>query len=181
MPTQIIGLVGHIGAGKGMLASILVEKHHAEVIRFSTILRKIIQVLDLPETRDNLINASESLRKTFGEDVLSHAIASAALSSSAPMVVVDGIRRLDDISGLIERPEFKLVHVVADPKIRYDRLIHRGENSEETSMTWEDFLRTEQRSTEVSIDEVANRADETITNNGTREELETYANHLLSN
>ena len=172
MPSRIIGLVGHAGSGKGTVSAILVEKYQATVIRFSTILRQIIHVLDLPESRDNLILASEALRKTFGEDVLSHAVASAALSSTSSVVIIDGIRRLDDISGLIERPEFTLVSVVADAKSRYERLHVRGENSEEMTMTWEEFLKMEQRSTEVSIDTVAERADVIIENNTTKEKLE---------
>ena len=171
MPEQIIGLVGRAGSGKGTVSGLLVEEYHATVIRFSTILRQIIHVLDLPETRDNLILASESLRKAFGEDVLSHAVATAALSSTSPLVIIDGIRRLDDISGLMERPAFTLVNIVADARTRYERLHARGENTEETTMMWEEFLEMEQRSTEVSIDTVAERADVTIQNQGTREEL----------
>lgn len=172
MPHVIIGLVGRQGSGKGTAAKILQEKYGAELFRFSAILRDIITRLAVPESRENFIKLSEALRQTFGEDVLAYAIERDAANSTAALVVVDGIRRIQDLAALEPLPHFKLIEIAAPAKTRFERMKNRGEKSGETSMSWEEFSEQEQAPTEITIPSVAARAWKAIENGGTTQELE---------
>lgn len=179
MPQLIIGLVGHVGSGKGTVAKILKEKYGADLFRFSQSLQDILQRLFLDKTRDNLIKLSEALRHTFGEDVLARTIEYEVQASRAALVVVDGIRRTGDIAGFEALPQFHLIEVAAPEALRYQRIKQREEKIGETHISWEEFLRNEQRSTEVTIASIAAKASRTLHNTGTSEELEMKIDQLM--
>lgn len=179
MPKLIIGLVGRQGSGKGTAAKILQEKYQAELFRFSSILGTVLDRLAIDKTRDNLIQLSEGLRKGFGEDVLAYAIEQDALNAKSDIVVIDGIRRIEDIAALEPLPHFKLVEIAAPAKVRYDRMTHRGEKSGENEMSYDEFAELEQAPTEVTIPSVAARAWKAIDNGGTAEELEAKIDAMM--
>jgi dephospho-CoA kinase len=166
MAELILGLTGPISCGKGTVKKYIVEKYKAEDCRFSTILRDVLNRVDLPTSRDNLIKVSTVLRQTFGEDLLAKAIAKDASGLNSKVVVIDGIRRMTDIGHLINLPHFVLVSVDASPKVRHERLVLRKENEGDAQKTFEDFLADHRRETEITIPEVMSQAREKINNDG---------------
>lgn len=171
MAKIIIGLVGMLACGKGAVKQRLVEKYKAQDCRFSTILRDVLNRVDLPVSRDNLIKISTVLRQNFGEDLLAKAIAKDASSLNSDIVVIDGMRRMSDIGHLINLPNFILVSVEAKPEIRYARLVKRNENIGDAEKTFEEFLADHKRETEITIPEVMGHAKEIINNDGSVEDL----------
>ena len=180
MPQLILGLTGQIGSGKGYVAEYLAKRFSAKIFKFSTYLLRALDVLALEQSRDNLIKMSEMIRAGFGEDALSHALAHDASLSDAPLVVVDGIRRIEDIAGLKSLHNFRLAAVEVDQRTRYERIANRHEKTEETGLTWEDFLVQEKRSTEVTVPETMARATLRLQNNDTIEELERQIDALMT-
>jgi len=179
MAKIIIGLTGPIASGKGTVKKYIAEKYSARDCRFSTILRDILNRVDLPDSRDNLINLSTVLRKTFGEDLLAKAITKDASSLDADIVVIDGIRRMTDIGHLMGLDNFILISVDADPKIRYGRLVSRDENEGDGLKTFEDFQNDHKRETELSIPEVMSKAKEIINNNGNLDDLYKQIDNII--
>jgi len=167
----ILGFIGYIASGKGTSCAYLKEKHGAQIFRFSTILRDILDRLYLPQSRENMQSASSALRQIFGEDLLAQTIANDAKKSTASIIALDGVRRLADIKYLQENPDFHLVEIIADQKIRYERLLKRSENSDDQEKTFEEFQKDEQQETELQIKEVAKIAEFHINNNGTFDDL----------
>lgn len=179
MANLIIGFVGQAGCGKGTAADLLREKYGAGYFRFSAILGDILTRMHVDKTRDNFVKISEGLRHSFGEDILSYTIEQEALAAPEEIVVVDGIRRVEDIIALEPLPQFKLIAIAASPEKRYERMKGRGEKAGESSMTWEQFIAEGQASTEITIPAVMERARETISNEGTREEFEAHVHELM--
>lgn len=167
----IFGFSGLMASGKGTAAKYLEEKHGASSFRFSTMLRDSLDRFYLPHSRDNLIKMSEIIRGAFGEDTIAKTMARDAEKNSNRLVVVEGIRRLADIEYLKKLPGFVLAEIFADPKIRHERMIKRGENSDDTAKTFAQFLADHQRSTEISIPAVLAQAIERIDNNGDLDNL----------
>lgn len=180
MPKLILGLTGQIGSGKGYIGEYLEKHYGAELFKFSTYLSRALDVMGLEQSRDNMIHISEGLRHAFGEDALSYAVARGATKSTATIALIDGIRRPEDLAGLSPLPQFELMAVQADQKVRYERIANRGEKAEESSMTWEDFLSQEQRSTELTVPKTMTMATLQIQNNGTTEELEQQIDALMA-
>jgi dephospho-CoA kinase len=178
-PSRIIGLTGQLGSGKGSVARYLAETYGAAIFKFSTYLSRVLDVMALEQSRDNLIRVSEALRGTFGEDALAHAIARDMTIVHAPMAVVDGLRRPEDLTFLKELPTFLLVAVNATPEIRFSRIRARGEKTDEDNLSWEQFQAHEQRSPELTIPQTMKLAAHTITNNGTEQELRDQIDALM--
>lgn len=181
MPRKIIlGLVGRISSGKGTAVAYLQEKYGAGTYRFSTVLRDLLDRLYLEHTREHIVSISEVIRQGFGNDILTNTLLQDALNDPNPIIVLDGIRRVQELPALFARPEFVLVEIAADPKVRYERLIQRSENADDQTKTFAQFLADEQRSTEVTIGEVAEKAQERIDNNGTAEQLHAQLDALIA-
>ena len=173
MPTSklILGFVGELSSGKGTACQYLAKKYDAPSYRFSTILRDILNRLYLDITRDHLQRLSTALRGEFGQDVLAKVIAQDVKNDPHSIITVDGIRRLSDITYLKDVAGFHLVYLTADQNIRYQRIIARGENSDDKNKTFEQFQADEQAEAELQITSTGATAEYTVTNNGTFEEL----------
>ncbi len=175
----IIGLTGQIACGKGVVKKFLIENYHANDYRFSTILRDILKRLNIEESRTNIAKMSTILRQGFSEDLLAQTMANDVKNDESPFIVIDGIRRMADIKFLKELDNFFLVAIEADPKIRYQRVIERNENPGDAQKTWEDFLADENAETEQQIPETMSKADFTINNNGSWDELWEQIHNLV--
>lgn len=180
MPKLLLGLVGLQGCGKGTFADLLRDRYGAGYFRFSAVISDILTRLAIEKNRDNYTKASVALRQAFGEDVFSYALETAALQAKEDIVVIDGIRRPEDIVALEPLPHFHLIAIDADAKIRFDRMKLRGEKATEANMTWEKFLAEEHLPTEVTIPFVMDRATYRLSNNGSRAEFEQAAKALLT-
>lgn len=168
----ILGFSGEIASGKGTAAKYLVERHGAVTFRFSSMLRDVLRRLHLAEDRETMQALSTWIRKTFGEDTLAKVMFQDAKNSAANLVVIDGIRRLEDIKYLREIPEFKFCFISAPMKTRHERLIRRGENADDTTKTYEQFQKDHEAEPEREIAKLEAFASEVIDNSGTLPELE---------
>lgn len=183
MPTNskiILGFVGQLASGKGTVAKYFETKYHASTFRFSTMLRDLLDRIYLEHNRDNLIKMSEAIRHTFGEDILAKTMSLDAETSDNNLIIVDGIRRMADIEYLFKLPNFVLVEIFADPHTRHERMTKRGENQDDNTKTFEQFMEDHKRSTEVTIPEVASHATERMDNNGTLEKLYKQLDNLIN-
>lgn len=175
----IIGLVGTLASGKGAVKEYLINNHEAKGCKFSDIFRDVLNRLNIPITRDNLQKVSTSLRSNFGEDLLSKTIISDVGKIDSKIVIVDGIRRFTDMNNLKNLPNFFILAVDADSKLRYERMKARNENEGDSSKTYEDFLKDENAEADRQIPEVIKTADFLIENNGTLEDLHRQIDKII--
>ncbi len=180
MSKIILGFTGLIASGKDVSKKYLEAKYNAASFRFSTILRDVLNRLDIPISRNNIITLSTWARATFGQDLLARVIAKDVINTKEELVVVDGIRRLPDIEYLNRIPGFILISIAADQKTRYERVISRNENKGDAQKTWVDFLADNQKETELTIPEVMAVAQYHINNNGSFEELYAQIDKIIA-
>lgn len=179
MAKIILGFTGLPACGKGTATKYFVENYGAKSYRFSTIMRDLLDRLYLPQSRENMSKISTVLRQNFSEDLFAKTMAEDVKKADADIVVIDGARRLADVEHLRKMPEFKLVSIEVDMRIRYERLIKRGENPDDNSKTWEQFQADHQLETELSIPELMKQADVFVDNNGNLEELYSQLDKLV--
>lgn len=171
MAKLILGLVGEMSCGKGTVAEHMKGKYHASAHRFSTILRDVLDRLYLEQSRGNIQILSEILRKNYGEDIFAKSMLHDIEHDGNDIVVVDGVRRIEDIGYLRELAHFKLIFIEADMQIRYDRLTSRRENSDDQVKTFEEFSHEHGADSELQIRELKNYADYVVDNNGSYMDL----------
>ena len=171
MSKIILGLVGPIASGKGEIKKYLMMNYGSSDHRFSEILRDILKRLNLEITRENNQKTSLMLRQTFGEDILAKVITADAVNDPHELVVLDGVRRLTDITYLNKLQDFYLISVDADQKSRFARVQSRKENAGDATKTYETFLTEEKNEAELEIPTVMATAQYKIDNNGSVAEL----------
>jgi len=180
MSKIIIGFTGPIASGKEVAKKYLEEKYGANSHRFSTMLRDILNRLYIPLTRTNLQDISTTIRGCFGDDTMANVISEDVKNDNHDIVVVEGIRRLADIGALMALPNFFLISIEADSKIRYQRLIKRNENDGDSLKTYEDFLADHQKETETQIESVMAAAKFHLNNDGSLEDLYNQIEKIIS-
>lgn len=179
MPKLILGFVGKLASGKAICQKYIDEKYESESFRFSSILRDILNRLYIPITRENLQDLSLDLRNRFGSDILAQTITKDVKNSSKEIVIIDGIRRLEDMAGLKDLPGFYLLSIDADPEVRYKRMKERNENKGDDRKSYEQFIADNNREAEIQIPEVMANAQFHLNNNGTLNSLYSQIDKIL--
>ena len=183
LPYHIIGLTGRNAAGKGTVASFL-EKNSFVYHSLSDTLREELKRRNLEESRENLIQIGNDLRKNGGPGVLADLMIHSLLSSEDH--IVDSIRNPSEVKSLrrvYPNHKFVLISVDASPKIRYERLKSRNRLGDSSS--WEIFL--EQEKLEESSKDpnkqqllaTISEAEFNVDNSGSIEQLENQIKAIL--
>jgi len=175
--TQVIGLIGRIASGKTVVADFLVKEKGAVYYRFSDVLKDVLVRLHMPNTRENLQNLGLALRGAFGDGVLAHALKEDLKRRDSKLIVVDGIRYQDEFD-MVKALGGKIVYVTAPQKARYERAKRRATRGE-AHLSFEEFVKSENKETERLIDVLGKEADVKIENTGTIDELKKQAERLI--
>lgn len=177
----IIGLIGEKGAGKGTVSDYLQEKYGAKHYGTSTILRRTLEDLHLPITRDNLVKLALVLKEGYGPSIIIDSLIIDMEKNGSDIIIADGIRMHGDVEPFKKKygKNFYLVYVTADIKLRYERTKARKQNADEGETTFEQFLEEEAKLTEISVHEIGKQADFKLSNNGTQEELTRQVEEMM--
>lgn len=170
----VIAIIGEQASGKGAAADFIRKKYGGQRLTISNLLRRTLDSLYIPTTRENLINLALVLKKGFGNAVLMQAMLKEVEIEDTDLVIVDGLRMPGDPDPFRNEygEDFYLIYVTADQKIRYERSVKRCEKVGEDEASFDDFKANEELETEKYVSEVGKSADFIIENNGTAKELE---------
>ena len=181
----VFGLTGKNASGKGTVAKILKQNNFA-YHSLSDSLRDELNLLGKEETRENLIEIGNKLRKEGGPGVLADKLLP-KLDSEANHIV-DSIRNPSEVNSLKEESplrKFFLISVDANARLRYDRLCSRGRIGDSNS--WEMFVEQERQEdtnddpSKQQLSKTMSMADYSIDNSGTLDELEEHVKKIISN
>jgi len=175
----VIGLVGEIAAGKDTAALYLKKKYQSETVSFSQPLRDILDIIGIEQSRGNLQDLGINLRKLFGQDILSRAIAEKIKTSQKKIFILPNVRLEQDIVWLKKIPKFILVALETDDEIRFARLKKRGQNTDDKSKTWTQFLKDGKNPVEKHIRELMPKCRYKLSNNGSPKELQKQIDGIM--
>lgn len=171
MDKVIVGLAGEISSGKGTTAKYIAKKYKGNIHRFSTMLRDVAKRMYLEENRENLQKISTMLREYFGADILSKAIYFDVKNDKHRIIIIDGVRRPSDLEYLKKLTGFKLVYIETDMAKRYERIVKRGENTDDAKKTFKEFQKDHKKEAETQIRKMRGQADAVINNDETFKDL----------
>ena len=177
----IIGLAGEMSSGKTTVAQYILEKNKGVSYRFSAPLTDIAERAHIENTRTNLQKLSTMLRKGFGEDLLAKILFNDVQKDDSSVIIVDGVRRKEDMVYLDTLPEFVLLFVEAPLKERYLRLIGRNEKADDTTKSFEEFSKEQNQESETEIVGLKKNAHTVIDNGGDLEALYFQVDNFLKN
>ncbi len=178
---MVIGLTGTNGAGKTTLADHLQQRGFS-FLSLSDEIRRELRRENKAETRENLIEAGNRLRREHGLAVLAERTAARVLEDRN--YVIDSIRHPREIEALRRLPHFHLLHLDAPIERRYERA--RERQDARVPASFEQFAELEAREMGGSPDAqnlgaCARLADATLINDGSREAFLARADELIAN
>ena len=92
--------------------------------------------------RDSMVTVANELRATHSPSYIVEQLLERALQSGNHCII-ESIRTVGEVTELKKRDRFYLLAVDANPKLRYERVLERG--SETDKISYETFIENEQR------------------------------------
>ena len=180
----IIATVAEKGAGKGLFIRLvrrLLPDKKVVSVRFSDIWREILHILDQEESRENISNLATAVRQVFHNDgILVDAMQKRLAGKEADIIILDGLRKEEEIAPLVRDRNGLLVYIAASREARFSRRREHAETTDERGMNYEQFIRQENIATEITIKHIGETmADAAIENNGAVEEFEAKIKEFL--
>ena len=157
------------GAGKSTIAEGLKPKGY-EIINMGNAVREEAKKRNLESTRENLGKLMLELREKNGSGAIAELVKPQIESSTADVILIDGVRSNDEIQVLKKFGTVKLLAVHASTDTRFDFLQKRGRSDD--PQTKEHFDERDNRELGVGISNSIALSDYAISNIGlTKDEL----------
>ena len=178
-----IGITGTLGAGKGTIVDFLVKNKgfvHYSVRAFIT---EEIKRRGMEVNRDSMTLVGNDLRAQHSPSWIVEQLYDQAHASGCNCII-ESVRTPGEVAALRGKPNFYLFAVDADPKVRYERAVLRG--SETDHIDFETFLANEQREMNNSDPNKQNlgvcisQADFRFDNGGTIDDLNRQVENCLN-
>lgn len=170
MSKIIIGLVGETGSGKDTVAHYLKRRYDVQLLRFSLPLKKTLNLFFNKSSKKDQSWLYSTFKERFGEDVL-HQGVKRYVEQHDGLMCVNGMRMMKDLDFIRSFKNNYIMYVTADQKLRWERVVGRGEKSDD-NQTLEQFKGFEATAeTEKNIPAIGSQADFTIKNDGTMDDL----------
>lgn len=163
MYPSIIGLVGHIRAGKTSTSDYLANAYKFKKASNSDVLREISSKLGLGQGREDLKLLGDSIFSTLGNETIARY---RVAHKAAWPIVVDGIRYEEEIEVYRTCPSFRLLGINSPDEVRYTRaqaLVHEGKDS---TQTFADFQKLSSARSEAKVGALLKHSDHIIENTG---------------
>ncbi|MDD1775924.1 MAG: AAA family ATPase [Candidatus Methanomethylicus sp.] len=138
------------------------------VISMGDIIREEADARRIVKTPSSLGNLMLQLRKEKGEHVVAKRCLEKIMNHPG-IVLIEGIRSIDEVNFFKENSKVCLIAVHASPKTRFDRLIKRDRPDDPKE--WKTFYERDMRELGVGLGVVIALADKLFINEGTVAEI----------
>lgn len=162
---QVVATVGMPGSGKGEFAAVADEMGYP-VVRMGDVIREEAERRGVEPSDANLGAIATELREEHGDDVIARRCVDAVRDRDAELVVVDGVRGIDEVETFRDAfgDDLALVAVEAPFEDRLERLDERGRSDDVSSE--EALERRDERELGYGMGEAIEAADTTVANDG---------------
>lgn len=180
---KIIGITGTLGAGKGTIVDYLKEHYGYRHYSVRGYLKEEALRRGMELNRDTFVVVANDLRAKNGPSYIIDQLYLQA-AKCGENAIIESVRTPGEVESLRKRGHFLLFGVDADPKIRYERVVGRG--SETDHISFETFLENEEREmgsnnpNHQNIGRCMYMADYVFTNNGDFDELYRQVEEVIS-
>lgn len=181
----IIGITGAFGSGKSTAATFFELEGFKKIVLSSFLEEEAYKRGFNKITRKILQDIGNEWRKRYGIGILAKKAINVGSENTQAKLVIDGIRNVGEIDEFRKNKQFILIAVIADRKVRFERL---SKLKRRESLTWELFQRLDrrdlglgQRKTGLQVAQCIAMADVFIDNNGTKEEFMEKLENFLKN
>jgi dephospho-CoA kinase len=148
-------------------------------INFSDAITTVLDVFDVPRQRRDYDDFATALRGTsYGPDIFRRAIKKkihmARREEIIDILIVSGARFIDDLA-VVPRDQMKVVAVVANEEVRYERALR---SKKDNIKSIEEFRAADNATTEGEVGVLLLNADDTLRNDSSLDRLRAQISHL---
>ena len=165
---KLILITGMSGSGKTTLADMFREDGFS-VLTMGDVIRGLAAERGLDPTPEALGSIARGIREELGDAAVAVKCVERLRDVEEPVVVIDGIRSLEEVNVFRGSFEGLLVAVHASPGIRYERL--RGRGRSDDPQDFSAFRERDLRELGFSLGWAISLADHMIVNEGTLDSL----------
>jgi len=158
---QIVAITGMPGAGKSTAAKAL-ENIGMKRVVMGDVIREETKRRGLAVDEKNTGEVMRDLRKIYGEGAVAELCLKSIGKAKPDLLVVDGIRSLAEVETFGRAGTVLLLAIHASRERRYSLLKERGRSDD--PITYETFLKRDERELDVGIGRAIALADEVISN-----------------
>ena len=178
---MIVIVTGMPGSGKSRIVKEF-ERRGFPSVSMGDIVREETIKRGLDLTKENVAKVSIRLRQELGQNAVAKLAVEKvrALLEKNPLVVIDGVRSLDEVGtfrGAFPGEEIVIIAVHTPPRLRFERLRARGRHDD--PQTWEDFEERDWKELRFGIGGVIAMADYMLINDGSKEEYDEKVEALV--
>jgi dephospho-CoA kinase len=178
---MIVIVTGMPGSGKSRIVKEF-ERRGFPSVSLGDIVREETIKRGLELTKENVAKVSIRLRQELGQNAVAKLAVEKvrALLEKNPLVVIDGVRSLDEVGtfrGAFPGEEIVIIAVHTPPRLRFERLRARGRHDD--PQTWEDFEERDWKELRFGIGGVIAMADYMLINDGSKEEYDEKVEALV--
>lgn len=169
-------LTGMPGSGKSEAVKVA-EEMGIPVHHMGSLVREMVKAKGFEVDRANMQAVADGERRKLGADIW--AKRTVRLLASAPMVVIDGTRSLQEVAFFRRElgPNLTVVCVHASPRTRWERISRRGR--EDDPRTFEELRERDQNELRWGLGEVIATADAMLVNEEGKGTLRAQMRRLL--
>lgn len=96
----------------------------------------------MPVNRDSMVSVANDLRAKFGPSYIVEQLYEQA-KTNGKNAIIESLRAVGEVEALKQKEHFLFFAIDADPKVRYERVVLRANESDHVS--YEKFISDEQR------------------------------------
>jgi len=149
------------GSGKSLVVSSI--KHLADMsISMGDVIRREAVKRGIKPTSKSLMELAKEVRKEYGSNYVAMEVVKEVSKSGAKVVVVDGVRSLDEVNTFKKFGDVYIIAIHSSPKTRFLRLSARGREGDPKD--WYEFVGRDMAELELGVGSVIALADLMIVN-----------------
>ncbi|MBS7623294.1 flagellar hook-basal body complex protein FliE [Candidatus Bathyarchaeota archaeon] len=171
----VIAIAAMPGAGKGTAAE-LASDRGIPVIICGNVVREEASRRGMAQTQENLGSLMLRMRDEEGPDVVVRRLIPRIAETESNIVVVEGLRSLDELKLLRRHFKVRLLAIHSSPDQRLQRLLRRRRSDDPSD--YEEFQQRDMRELAVGIGSVIALADHLIVNDSTIEAFKSELNRF---
>lgn len=179
----IIGITGAFGSGKSTASNLFEHRGFTKII-LSLFLEEEAKKRGVKKiTRKILQDIGNEWRKKYGKGILAKKAISLLQQKKIERVVIDGIRNVGEIDEFRKQENFSLLAIVADRRIRFERLKKLKRREDLTKSLFNKLDRRDlglgQKETGLQVSKCIALADVFISNNSSISDFKNKLNNFL--
>ena len=165
----MICVTGMPGAGKTLIAKYISRSLKAPLISMGDVMREEALRRGRPLDLKSMMDFAVEIRKELGRDAVAKLVLKRLERVKNEVIVIDGVRSLDEIGRFARRAKVLVVGVHASPRERFNRLRRRGRKDDPKS--WDEFRERDMKELDIGLGRVIALADVMVVNEHYKESI----------